>query len=144
MAFASVRGFDEFARVAGAARDPRAIRTRLMLLERVLEGLIRLPGNHRIGLDAVIGLVPVAGDLVSATIGTYLVWEARNLGLSRWHCARMMARVGMDAAVGAIPLVGDLFDVVYRANTKNVKTLLAHLDRRHPAGAVVEGVRLPD
>lgn len=136
------QGFDQLASALNLPRDPRAVRQRLLLLERVLEGVIRLPGNVRIGMDGFIGLVPVVGDIVSASIGAYLVWEARNLGMSRWACTRMLGRVGVDAAIGAIPVVGDLLDFVYRSNTKNVKALLAHIDRRHPGAGVVEGVRL--
>ena len=140
----AVQGFDQFASARLPSRDPRAVRQRLILLERVLEGMIRLPFGRqlgrvlcqRVGLDGFIGLVPVAGDILSAVIGTYLVWEARNLGLSRWACARMMGRVGVDAAVGAIPVVGDVLDFVYRSNTRNVKALLAHIERGHPGAGV--------
>lgn len=142
MATVSSTAFGDFAAQLGQTRDPCAIRSRLMLLERVLEGLVRLPGNQRIGLDAFIGFIPVAGDVVSAMIGTYLVWEARNAGLSRWACTRMMGRVGMDVAIGSVPIVGDLFDFVYRSNTKNLRVVITHLERRHPSAAVVEGTRL--
>jgi hypothetical protein len=134
--------FEGLAAGLGLARDPRAVRARLLMLERILEGAIRLPGNQRVGLDAFIGFVPVVGDLLSASIGTYLVWEARNLGMSRWACARMLGRVGFDTAVGAVPLVGDLFDVFYRSNSRNLKRVVAYLDRHHPAAAIIDGVRL--
>lgn len=138
----SLPAFERFASGLGLSRDPRAVRARLVMLERILEGVIRLPGNQRVGLDAFIGFVPVVGDLLSATIGTYLVWEARNLGLSRWACTRMLARVGLDTAIGAIPVAGDLFDLVYRSNSRNLKRVLAHLDRQHPATAIIDGVKL--
>jgi len=142
MATFTPQAFDSFGPLLQEARNPRAIRGRLLLLERVLEGLIRLPGNQRIGLDAFIGFIPVAGDIMSAMIGTYLVWEARNTGMSRWACTRMMGRVGMDVAIGSVPIVGDLFDVVYRSNTKNLRAVIDHLERRHPSIAVVDGARL--
>lgn len=138
----SLPDFDRLAAGLGLPRDARAVRARLIMLERILEGAIRLPGNQRVGLDAFIGFVPVVGDLLSATIGTYLVWEARNLGMSRWACARMLARVGFDTAVGAVPVVGDMFDFFYRSNSRNLKRVLAYLERNHPSSAVIEGVRL--
>lgn len=138
----TVQGFESFASTLQLPRDARSVRQRLIVLERILEGVIRLPFNQRVGLDGFIGLVPVVGDLISASIGSYLVWEARNLGMSRWACARMMGRVGMDAAIGAIPLVGDVLDFFYRSNTRNVKALLAHIERHHPGAGVINGVRL--
>lgn len=138
----TVQGFESFASTLQLPRDARSVRQRLIVLERILEGVIRLPFNQRVGLDGFIGLVPVVGDLISASIGSYLVWEARNLGMSRWACARMMGRVGMDAAIGAIPFVGDVLDFFYRSNTRNVKALLAHIERHHPGAGVINGVRL--
>lgn len=133
--------FDDFAARLNPARDIAAVRSRLLVLERVLEGLIRLPGGMRIGVDGLIGFVPVAGDLISAALGSYIVWEARNLGMSRTRCTVMMARVGWDAAIGAVPVVGDLLDFVYRSNTKNVKALLAQIERQHPSLATIDGER---
>lgn len=151
MATATARqlgGFEGWARAPGVSCDARGVhgvRARLVMLERILEGLVRLPGNQRVGLDSFIGLVPVVGDLFSAGIGAYLVWEARNAGLSRWACARMLGRVGFDAALGAIPVAGDMFDFFYRSNSRNLKRILAHLEKlekRYPEAGVIEGVRL--
>lgn len=139
---ATLEGFDGLATVLGVSRSPREVRSRLVMLERILEGVIRLPGNQRVGLDSFIGFVPVVGDLISASIGTYLVWEARNAGLSRWACTRMLGRVGFDTALGAIPVAGDVFDFFYRSNTRNLKRILAHIDKQHPGARVIEGVRL--
>ncbi|QMW24749.1 DUF4112 domain-containing protein [Sandaracinobacteroides saxicola] len=105
-----------------------------------MEGAIQLPGtSRRIGLDAVIGLVPVVGDLLSGLIGSYLVWEAGNLGISRWTRARMMMNLGVDTAIGMIPIAGDIFDLMFRSTSKNMRLLRAHLDRHHPGTMVVEG-----
>ena len=135
-------GLDGWAGALGVSRSPRQVRARLVMLERILEGLIRLPGNQRVGLDSFIGLVPFVGDLLSAGIGAYLVWEARNAGLSRWACTRMLGRVGFDAAIGAIPVAGDMFDFFYRSNSRNLKRILAHLEKQHPGVGVIEGVKL--
>lgn len=139
---ATLEGFDGLASRFGIARSPREVRARLIMVERILEGVIRLPGNQRVGLDSFIGFVPVVGDLISASIGTYLVWEARNVGLSRWACARMLGRVGFDAALGAIPVAGDVFDFFYRSNSRNLKRILAHIDRQHPGAGVIDGIKL--
>lgn len=120
--------------------DPAAIRQRVETLERVLERSFTLPGiNRQVGLDAIVGLVPVAGDLVSAAVGLYLVWEARNLGMSKFQLARMTANVGVDSLVGAIPIAGDLFDFVFRSNSRNLKIIRRHLDKHHPHTRVIEG-----
>ena len=121
-------------------RDPASVRRRVEALEQLLEGLFTVPGiNRPLGLDAIVGLVPIAGDAVSAAMGLYLVWEARNLGMSRWQRARMLGHVGIDAALGAVPLVGDLFDFVYRSNSRNLRIIRRHLDRNHPGSRTLEG-----
>ena len=119
--------------------DPQSIRRRVEALEIVLERSMTLPGtNYKIGLDTIVGLVPVVGDLITAAMGSYIVWEARNLGLPKWKLWQMMGRIGFDTAVGAIPLVGDAFDVVYRSNTKNLRTIKKHLDKHHPETRTIE------
>lgn len=120
--------------------SPASIRRRIDAVERLLESSVTIPGTTRkVGLDAVVGLVPVAGDLFSAALGLYLVWEARRLGLPKWKIARMLANVGVDAAIGAIPVAGDAFDFLFRSNSMNVKILRRHLDRHHPGSRVVDG-----
>ncbi len=120
--------------------DPMAIRRRIEALEYVLEGALRVPGlNRRVGLDAILGLVPVAGDAIAAALGLYLVWEARNLGMPKWQLARMTAHVGIDTLVGAVPVAGDLFDFLYRSNSRNLKIIQKHLDAHHPHTRIIEG-----
>jgi len=114
-------------------RDPQAVRARVEALEHLLERAFTVPGiNKSIGLDAIIGLVPVAGDLVAAAMGSYLIWEARNLGMSRWQLARMAGNLAVDTAVGAVPVAGDLFDWLFRSNTRNLRIIRRHLDKHHP------------
>jgi len=121
-------------------RDPAAIRQRVEALEKILERSIPVPGlNKVVGLDAVLGLVPVAGDILAAAMGLYLVWEARNLGMSKWHLARMAANVGFDTMVGAVPVAGDLFDFVFRSNSRNLRIIRKYLDKHHPHTKVIEG-----
>jgi hypothetical protein len=84
-------------------------------------------------------LFPVLGDVVTAAMGAYMVWEARNLGMSKWHLMRMAANVGVDTVLGAIPLVGDAFDLVFRSNSKNLRIIKKHLDKHHPGTRIIEG-----
>jgi hypothetical protein len=122
------------------ARDPAGVRQRVEMMEKLLEGMFVIPGiNRRVGLDALLGLVPVFGDIASAGLGAWLVWEARNLGMSRWQLARMAGRVGFDTLLGAVPIVGDVADFLYRSNTANLKTIKRHLDRHHPSTVTVQG-----
>jgi Domain of unknown function (DUF4112) len=120
--------------------DPQAVRTRIEGLERLLEGLIDVPVlGRKVGLDAILGLVPVAGDAVAAVMGLYLVWEARNLGMPKWQLWRMAGNVGFDTLIGAVPVAGDLFDFLYRSNSRNLKIVRKHLDKHHPHTRVLEG-----
>jgi hypothetical protein len=120
--------------------DPAAVRRRLEALEAVLERGFVIPGiNRQVGLDAVIGLVPVVGDVIAAAIGSYLIWEARNLGLPKWKLLRMMGNLGFDTAIGAVPLLGDAFDLFFRSNSRNLRIVKRHLDKHHPSSKVIEG-----
>ncbi len=128
------------AQMPGLGRDPQAVRQRLEALELVLERAFVIPGTKiPFGLDSIIGLVPVIGDLVTAAMGAYIVWEARNLGMSKWALTRMAANVGIDTALGAVPLLGDAFDLVWRSNSKNLRIIKKHLDKHHPGTRVIEG-----
>lgn len=116
-----------------SGNDPHSIRRRIELMETVLERSFVIPGiNRPVGLDALLGMVPVVGDLITAAMGAYIVWEARNLGMSRWQLLRMGGNIAFDTAVGAIPVAGDLFDFLYRSNTRNLRIIQKHLDKRHP------------
>ena len=124
----------------GLGGDPAAVRQRIEAVEKLLERSLRVPGTKvPIGLDAIAGLIPVVGDLITAAMGAWLVWEARNLGLPKWQLWRMAANVGIDTAVGAVPVVGDMFDLAFRSNSKNLRIVKRHLDKHHPATRVLEG-----
>ena len=121
-------------------RDPASIRKRVEALEVALERSFTIPGiNQPVGLDAIIGLVPVVGDVVTAAMGAYIVWEGRNLGLPKWKLWRMAGNVLFDSAVGAVPVAGDLFDFLFRSNTRNLRIIKRHLDKHHPAQRVIDG-----
>lgn len=102
---------------------------RLKRLETLLDRQFSVAGI-RFGVDSIIGLVPVVGDLISGALGFYLIQEARRLGVSRFTKARMYANWGVDVTVGAIPVVGDLFDVAFKSNTKNIRLLIADLEKQ--------------
>ncbi|MEK7455015.1 MAG: DUF4112 domain-containing protein [Pseudomonadota bacterium] len=137
----SAKQFDDLVRdMPGFGRDPVSVRRRIEMMEAVLEGLFVIPGTkRRVGMDSLIGLVPVVGDIATAAMGAWIVWEARNLGLSKWQLTRMAANVGVDTLVGAIPFAGDIFDFLYKSNTKNLRIIRKHLDRHHPSTVTIDG-----
>lgn len=120
--------------------DPLSVRRRIEALEKLLDNSFTIPGtSRRFGLDAIIGLIPGIGDAITAIMGLYLVWEARNLGMSKWQLWRMAGHVGIDSLIGAVPLAGDVFDLLYRSNTKNLRIIRKHLDKHHPGTRTLEG-----
>lgn len=133
--------FDRMVRdMPGFGRDPASVRRRVEAMEAVLEGMFVIPGTkRRVGLDSLVGLIPVVGDVATAAMGAWIVWEARNLGLSKWQLTRMAANVGVDTVIGAIPFAGDIFDFLFKSNTKNLRIIRRHLDRHHPSTVTVEG-----
>jgi hypothetical protein len=120
--------------------DAASVRVRVSAMEKLLERSFIIPGvNMPVGLDALIGLVPVLGDIVTTAMGAYIIWEARNLGMSKWKLGRMGLNVLFDTAIGAIPVVGDAADFLFRSNSKNLKLILKHIDKHHPEARVIEG-----
>src|SRR5688500_18644194 len=109
-------------------------------MEALLERAFPLPGtSRRIGLDSIVGLIPVVGDVVTAAMGAWLIWEAKNLGMSKWHLARMTGNVAVDTAVGLIPFVGDAVDFLFKSNTRNLRIIKRWLDKHHPETKTIEG-----
>jgi hypothetical protein len=104
---------------------------RLDALAQLLDVAFILPGtNVRYGIDGLIGLIPVIGDIITTAISLWLVREARALG-APWHLTlRMLGNVALDGVVGAVPLVGDAFDVMFRANVRNVKLLRRWMEKQ--------------
>jgi hypothetical protein len=124
--------------------DPESVRRRVEALERVMERIVIVPGvNRPVGLDVILDFVPFAGPTAAAAIGAYLTWEARNLGMSKWHMARMGGNVGVDWLLGMIPLVGAIPDFFFRSNSRNLRIIKRHLDKEHPAGATVNLDKAP-
>jgi hypothetical protein len=104
---------------------------RLEALAKLLDVAFIVPGTKvRYGIDGIIGLIPIIGDIITTAISLWLVREARALG-APWHItARMLGNVALDGAVGLVPVVGDAFDVMFRANVRNVRLLRRWLDRQ--------------
>jgi hypothetical protein len=100
------RPYEQFEKIADQlpiGRDPASVRRRLEAVEGILERLFVVPGlNRGVGLDSIVGLIPVVGDVITASMGAWLVWEARNLGMSKFQLMRMIGNVGMDTAIGAV------------------------------------------
>ena len=128
----------EALKAAGPSRADSV--ARLDALAWLLDSAFLIPGtNTRVGLDAVLGLIPGIGDLVSAGLSSYIIWEARQLGVPRWKIARMIGNLAVDTTIGAIPFAGDLFDVAFRANRRNMKILRDHLERTGGLPRTIEG-----
>ena len=120
--------------------DPQSVRQRVEAMEKLLERMIVIPGiNRPIGLDVILDLVPVVGDIAAAALGSYIVWEARNLGMPKWQIARMAGNVGVDWLLGLIPWVGAIPDFFFRSNTRNLRLIKRHLDKHHAGTAMIDG-----
>ena len=119
--------------------DPRAVRQRVESMEKVLEGLFIIPGTRReVGLDTILSLIPTIGSVSAAALGSYIMWEARNLKLSKMQIARMGGNVGFDMLLGAIPFVGVIPDFFFRSNSRNLRIIRKHLDKHHPETGIIE------
>ena len=110
-----------------ASVDRAAVR-RMRTVAYVLDDGIRVPGtDRRIGVDPLLGVVPVVGDAVSGLLSLYVVVEAARLGVSYGTLLRMLANVAVDVAGGSLPLVGDDFDALWKANRRNLRLVLEDL-----------------
>ena len=104
---------------------------RLEALAKLLDVAFIVPGtNVRYGIDGLIGLVPVVGDLITTAISLWIVREARSLGAPMHVVGRMLANVALDGVVGLVPIAGDAFDVMWRANVRNMRLLRKWLDKQ--------------
>jgi len=111
------------------AGQPSGDLARLQALARLMDNAVRIPGTPvRVGLDGVLGLIPGAGDTVSALVSVFILSEARRLGISRLTLHRMATNILLDAVVGTVPFAGDAFDVYWKANHRNVELLRRHLE----------------
>lgn len=104
---------------------------RIDALAKLLDVAFILPGTKvRYGIDGLIGLVPIVGDLLTTAISLWIVREARALGAPKHLVARMLANVALDGVVGLVPFAGDAFDVMFRANMRNIRILKRWMDKQ--------------
>lgn len=120
-------------KLPGLSNDPIAVRQRIEAMEKLLERIFVIPGiNKPVGLDVILDLIPGVGTISAAALGSYIAWEARNLGMSKWQIARMGGNIGFDMLLGAIPWIGAIPDLFFQSNTRNLKIIKRHLDKHHP------------
>ncbi|MDF1873037.1 DUF4112 domain-containing protein [Vannielia sp.] len=104
---------------------------RLHSLARRMDAIFRIPGTRiDVGLDSLLGLVPVVGDTAAALPSLYIIWKSHRLGATPGALAFMALNTGIDWAIGAVPLVGDVFDAAYNANIRNVALLERNLAKQ--------------
>lgn len=108
--------------------DPAARLDRARRVATLLDSAVKLPVVGRVGLDGVVGLLPVAGDWLTAFFGLYIVYQGYRVGVSRLTLVKMLLVVAADAAAGSVPLFGDLLDIAWKSNERNVATIERHLD----------------
>jgi len=102
---------------------------RLKRLEHLLDRQFSIFG-FRFGIDGIAGLVPIAGDLFTGAMGLYLILEAGRLGARRFTMVKMLGNWAIDFTIGAVPVAGDFFDMLFKSNTKNLRLLIADLEKR--------------
>ena len=116
------------AKTAGTSKADASLSPELELLARWTDTVFRIPGlNIRFGLDAILGLIPGAGDILTSLASLYILGAANRYNVPRITLARMATNILLDTLVGAIPLVGDLFDVYWKSNRRNVDLLRRHM-----------------
>ena len=103
---------------------------RMEMMAKLLDNAFVIPGtNQRVGIDAIIGLVPGLGDIATTLLSSYVIWEARNLGVSRVAIGRMLTNLAIHASIGAVPILGDVFDAFFRVNQRNMRIVRAQLEK---------------
>jgi hypothetical protein len=112
-----------FSRYTDDASKQRA-RQRLVWLGRFLDNAIAIPGTkHRVGFDAIIGVIPGIGDVITSAASCYIVYEGWRLGAKGKQVAAMVGNVALDFVLGEIPVLGDLGDAFFKANVRNLRML---------------------
>ncbi len=116
-------------------RQREALRTSADSLARLLDSVVQIPGTSiRVGLDALLGLIPGPGDWIANSIGTTILFLAVKLEAPKIVIVRMALNLGVNTLVGSIPGFGDVFSIWFRSNQKNAQ-LLRRYTSKHPTGA---------
>jgi hypothetical protein len=119
-----------FDAIKSEAPSQEAALRRMQTVANALDTAFVIPGTkQRVGIDAIVGLIPGLGDILTTILSSYIIWEAKNLGVSKFALSRMLANLGIHAAVGSLPLVGDVFDALFRVNQRNMRIVRAHFER---------------
>lgn len=110
------------------SRNEQAVRQRIEKLGWLLDSAVPIPFTSvRVGADAIAGLIPGIGDIVSKGLSAWLIWEARGLGVPKVALVRMAGNVALDAVISVIPLIGNIWDIFFRANERNLRLLASAL-----------------
>ncbi len=107
--------------------EPAARVERSRRVAELMDSAFTVPVVGTVGLDGIIGLLPVAGDWVTAVFGLYIVYQGSRLGLPTSELAWMLLLVGLDAAAGSVPVIGDALDIAWKSNQQNVARIERHL-----------------
>jgi len=103
---------------------------RLKLLGNRLDEIITIPGTkYKIGIDPIIGIFPVIGDLLGSIISIYIIYSGSKMGVSAQVIAKMSLNLGIDFTVGLIPVFGDIFDMGWKANKKNIELIEKNINQ---------------
>jgi hypothetical protein len=121
------------------------------LFERFEQSSLRLDAQFRIpltrihfGWDAVLGLMPIAGDLASASFSVRNMQLAYRLGADARLLCSMALNVIIDVLIGAVPIIGTFFDIWYRANLRNLILLTNAIEAHHQLRLAGDGTRTAD
>lgn len=119
-------------RAVTRVRDPRRGLAEVEFLAWLLDNSIPVPGTggRRFGVDALIGFVPVVGDLAGGLLSLLVVWRGSRMGLPRIVVVRMLVNATIDLVVGAVPVLGDAFDLWFKVNERNLRLIRRYLE--HP------------
>lgn len=116
---------------SAASLEHQATLRRTRTVARILDESARVPGtNFRIGIDPVLGILPVSGDIVAALSSFYIVFEAARIGVPPRTLGLMGLNIAVDVVGGSIPVLGTLFDAVWKANIRNVALLEEQIQKR--------------
>ena len=103
---------------------------RLKLLSNRLDEIIIIPGTkYKIGIDPIIGIFPVIGDLLGSILSIYIIYSGSKMGVSAQVIAKMSLNLGIDFTVGLIPVFGDIFDMGWKANKKNIELIEKNINQ---------------